>query len=111
MRICCASCGFPSLAQRLVARRRAFRAVASVVLETDAPPEAVICVIPKRADAAKEREVVIDRHRFGSVRVLHRYAQVRLEEFDAEMKQACSAGAEEELVRISHAAGAGCPAT
>ncbi len=61
------------------------------VVETCAPPEAVICVIPKRADIAKEREVLLDRRRLAAVRVVHRYG-VSPEELDAEMKQAESSG-------------------
>lgn len=56
----------------------------SVVLEADAPPEAIVSVIPESADLGKEREVVIDRRRLGAVRLVHRYAQLSREEFYAE---------------------------
>lgn len=43
----------------------------SVLLETVAPPEAVICSVPSRT--SREQEVLIDRRRLQTVRVLARY--------------------------------------
>lgn len=55
------------------------RKYVGVLLETEAPLEAIISVMPERVFIAghdiKEREVVIDRYKLGPVRVLCRYDQ------------------------------------
>jgi hypothetical protein len=48
----------------------------SVVLETDAPREAVICAPAPLANRYCEDEIIIDRRRLIKVRVFQRYSQI-----------------------------------
>jgi hypothetical protein len=50
----------------------------SVVLETCAPAEAIICAVPSSVDRYGEREVLVDRRRLGKIRVIARYEQAEL---------------------------------
>jgi hypothetical protein len=50
----------------------------SVLLETHAPAEAIICTVPDRQDRYGEKEVLIDRRRLAGVRVVARYTNRKL---------------------------------
>jgi len=47
-----------------------------VVLETDAPQDAIICIVDGGDDRYGEKEVLIDRRRLTAVRVIARYEEL-----------------------------------
>jgi hypothetical protein len=47
----------------------------SVLLEADAAPEAIVCVVEADEDQYGEKEILVDRRRLKGVRVLARYDQ------------------------------------
>ena len=51
----------------------------SVVIETHAPRDAIICKVPKSEDRYNEAEYVVDRRRLTTVKVVERFAQLPLE--------------------------------
>lgn len=55
----------------------------SVVLETWAAPEAIICAPARILENSVEEEYIVDRRRLSAVSVIARYPQLTLEEFDA----------------------------
>lgn len=55
----------------------------SVLLEAEVPPEAVICVL--EGSPYEEDEVLVDRRRLASVRVIARYGQLSFEEHSKQM--------------------------
>lgn len=52
----------------------------SVLLETRAPPEAVICAPAMFDDRYAEREYIVDRRRLSAVKVVQRFSQLDLKE-------------------------------
>lgn len=50
----------------------------SVLLETDAPPDAIICAPHQLGDDYAEAEYIIDRRRLGAVRVLARFRELEV---------------------------------
>ena len=48
----------------------------SVVIETVAPPAAIICRIPHSSDRYSEREYLVDRRHLDGARVVTRYSQI-----------------------------------
>ena len=50
----------------------------SVLLETDAPPDAIICASHQLGDDYAEAEYIIDRRRLGAVPVLARFGELEV---------------------------------
>jgi hypothetical protein len=55
------------------ARRAQGHVSGGVLLETMAPPEAIICAVPRNSDRYGEHEYLVDRRKLGQVKVLARY--------------------------------------
>jgi hypothetical protein len=58
----------------------------SVLLEASAPPDAVICEVCEADDDYCEKEIIIDRRRLRSVKVLERFSQLGIDEFRSQAR-------------------------
>ena len=86
---------------RRFAEREAFHRTSeggSVLIETVAPPEAIICAPALLGNWLNEYEYIVDRRRLSSVAVVERFAEVPIDDWSA---LAASMGWQEETVEHS----------